>query len=147
MNGASWAISCAAVFTLALCLILLRHYTHLHPMAHPVLVRLAIAGAYIAGCAIALTVLGSYVESFLTWLLHPVGGQHGNGGHLAIEITGAALFASVAVAIAKVPRPQAAYLAAFVPFILVLAGGWEHSLLTIFPAEHIVQEISRKVGG
>lgn len=146
MTGVSWGVSCAGLLTWGLCWLLLRHYRHVHEVAHWWMIRAAIAGAYVAGCAIAETALGSYAESFLGWLLRPGGGPHGNLGHLAVEITGAALFASVVVALLR-PAAAAAYLAAAAPFILALSGGWEYALLNVVPAQEFVEAVSRKVGG
>ena len=147
MTGASWGVSCAALVMWDLCWLVLQHYHHLHSMAHPIALRVAIFFSYVAGCAVALTALGGYVLDFLGWLLGTVGGPGSNAGHSAVEIAGLLLFATAAVALVWVPRSSIAYVAAFTPLVLALSGGHLHALLNIVPAQQVVEAVSRWIGG
>ena len=147
MTGASWTVSCAGLVMWALCWLVLQHYHHLHSMAHPIAIRVAIFFSYVAGCAVALTALGSYVLDALTWLLGTVGGTASNGGHAAVEIAALFLLATAAVALVWVPRSPVAYLAAVTPFILALSGGHLHALLNLVPAQQVVEAVSKWIGG
>jgi hypothetical protein len=147
VTGASWAVSGAGVVVWALCWTGLRHYRHLPVMAHRWVVRAAIAFAYIAGCAVALTALGSYVLDALGWVLGTVGGPQSAGAHTAVTVVGLFLAASVIVALVWLPDVPAAYLAAAAPLVLALSGGHLHGLLSVVPAGHVVTAISAWLGG
>ena len=147
MSGASWGVSAAGVIVAALCIIGLRHHQHLPSAAHPILQRLAIAFCYVAGCAIAQTALGTWVHGALAWAFGLAGGTGSPLGHTAVTIAGIALVFTVIAALVFVPDPTAAYIALATPFVLDLAGGHLHALLSIVQAQHVVESIARWIGG
>lgn len=147
MTGASWLASGAGVVVAALCVIGLRHHHHLPAVTHPWLVRTAIFLAYVAGCAVAQSALGSYVTSALSWILGTVGAPGSVAGHDAVTVAGSFLFATVAVAIIWLPQPPVMFIAAGTPFVLQVAGGHLHALLNIVPAAQWVEAISHWIGG
>jgi hypothetical protein len=147
VTGASWAVSAGGVIVLVAVWLLLQHYHHLHDMAHPVALRVAIFFAYVAGCAIALSAAGFYVDEPLMWMLRQVSGKYAAISYILVVGTGLVLTATVVVALAKRPLPRYAYLAAATPFILALSGGALHGLLSVVPAGPWVTHIATWIGG
>jgi hypothetical protein len=144
---ASWAVSAAGVIVLIAVWLLLHHYHHLHDMAHPVALRLAIFFAYVAADAIELSALGSYVNELLEWMLRPAAGKYAAIGFILVVGTGLALVVTVLVGLVRRPLPRYAYVAAVAPFILALSGGALHGLLSVVPAAHWVTHIATWIGG
>lgn len=147
MNGVSWGVSAAGIVVAALCIIGLRHHHHLPSVTHAILQRLAIAFAYVAGCAIAETALGSYVTQALGWALGTAGGSSSVAGRTAVTVAGMFLAAAVIVALVFIPQASVVYLALATPFVLQLAGGHLHALMDIVPAQQVVEAISHWIGG
>lgn len=147
MTGVSWAVSAAGVVVAALCIIGLRHHHHLPSVTHAISQRLAIAFAYVAGCAVAETALGSYVTQVLGWVLSAGGGASTLAGHAGITIAGMALVGTVAAALVFIPQASVVWLALATPFVLQLAGGHLHALMNIVPAQQVVETISHWIGG
>lgn len=127
--------------------VLLRFLHHAPARTHPWLYRAAIAGMYLGGCTIVLTALGGYAVGAEMWIVHWLGGTTTGLGHAGAVLAGLLLAVTVIVGLIYVPDTQTAYIALALPFVLALAGGHLHDLLTVVPGPAIAAGFSSWLGG
>ena len=147
MNAAAWAGTVAGAIVAALCIVAMRRLHHAPGWAHPWLSRAVIALMYIAGCALALTALGSWVVSLAEWATASAGGLSAQWVHGAVMVGAALLLVDVIIALWKAPDPEQGFPALLLPFLAVMSAGHLHGLLTVFPALQWCQDIAHWMGG
>jgi hypothetical protein len=150
---ASWAGSGAALITIGVAWLLLRHLNHLPSGMHPWLHRLVIIAMYAAGLVLTVTAAGQWALSTIRGLIGMVGSTTpGSGAGWALITIGAlALALTVLVALIWTPGPQYAYVALATPLVLALApaGSAGHRIYdaTAGMATHLVTQLAAKAGG
>jgi len=150
---ASWAGSGAALITIGVSWLLLRHLGHLPSGTHPWLHRLVIIGMYAAGLVLTVTAAGQWAISTIRGLIGMVGSTTpGSGVGWALIVIGAlALALTVVVALIWTPGPQYAYVALVTPLVLALAptGSAGHRIYdaTAGIATHLVTNLGTRIGG
>jgi hypothetical protein len=136
--------------TIAVAVLLERHYRHLPGQAHPWAERLMIILMYAGGSAIAVTDAGQWADKGITWAAGLLGGLDSGIPRAALIIACMFTLAALVVALVFAPSSRSAYLAAGMPVILALvAGGFLHQvyLTTTAPAQHLASALTSWLGG
>lgn len=145
--SAAWAGSSAGIIVIGVCAVLLhqagRHGHRLPGPAHPWLYRVLIFGMFLGGDSVALTALGSYPLSALSW----ASSAFGPGRHDVLVIVAVLLLALTVTGTAFVPAFTFAMTALALPFVAYLAGGALRSLDYWLPVVQWSAGISHWIGG
>lgn len=121
-----------------------KHSDKIHDRIHPILYRLIIFGMHAGGSVLALSALGGWFATIAGWFI----GVGGTGlVHGIIVVAGAFLALTVILGFLFDPNPKIAWCAVIMPFVLTLAGGKLHSILTVMPGPLIAASFMHWIGG
>ena len=118
--------------------------------AQKILRRLFIVAMYAGGSALAISGLGALGVRIVTAVAGMFGGMGSGAARAVIILTGVFMLLAVVVALVFDPIEAAILLAAFLPFVLMLApGGFLHQVYvaTTFPAQQLADSFSAWIGG
>ena len=126
------------------------HMGRVPAMAQKILRRLFIVAMYAGGSALAVTGLGALGVRIVSALAGLFGGLDSGPARVVIILTGAFMLLGVVVALIFDPLEAFILLAAFLPFVLMLApGGFLHQVYvaTTFPAQQMADSFNAWIGG
>jgi hypothetical protein len=126
------------------------HMGRVPAMAQKILRRLFIVAMYAGGSALAVNGLGSLGVRLVTAISGLFGGIDSGPARVVIILTGAFMLLGVTVALVFDPLEAFILLAAFLPFVLMLApGGFLHQVYvaTTFPAQQLADSFNAWIGG
>lgn len=140
----------AGIVVIALAVLIGKHYQHLPRMTHDWVARGVIVLMYAGGSAIAVTQVGSWADTAVTFAAGWLGGLNAGIPRTALIVTAMFLIASMAVSVIFAPSPATGALAAAMPLILSLvAGGVLHQfyVATTGPAQVLAASLNAWLGG
>lgn len=126
------------------------HMGRVPAAAQKILRRLFIVAMYAGGSALAVNGLGSLGVRIVTSVAGLFGGLSSGPARVVIILTGAFMLLGVVVALVFDPLEAFILLAAFLPFVLMLApGGFLHQVYvaTTFPAQQMADSFNAWIGG
>ena len=126
------------------------HMSHVPAMAQKILKRLFIVAMFAGGSALAVSGLGALGVRLVTAVAGLFGGLDSGAARAVIILTGAFMLLGVTVALIFDPLEAFILLAAFLPFVLMLApGGFLHQVYvaTTFPAQQMADSFNAWIGG
>ena len=126
------------------------HMGRVPAMAQKILKRLFIVAMYAGGAVLAISGLGALGVRIVTALAGLFGGLGSGPARVVIVLTGAFMLLGVVVALIFDPLEAFILLAAFLPFVLMLApGGFLHQVYvaTTFPAQQMADAFNTWIGG
>jgi len=140
----------AAIVTIAVAVILMRHLNRAPSKAHPWLRRLAIILMYAAGSVIAASGAASFLSGMAGTAAAWAGGQWAPLITTGVVIAALVLFTGTAVAFIWAPDDHAAVTALFVPLALgLVSGGVLHELYvaTTIPGQQVAAALHAWLAG
>lgn len=126
------------------------HMGRVPAAAQKILRRLFIVAMFAGGSALAVNGLGALGVRIVSSVAGLFGGLDSGPARVVIILTGAFMLLGVTVALVFDPIEAAILLAAFLPFVLMLApGGFLHQIYvaTTFPAQQLANSFNAWIGG
>jgi hypothetical protein len=140
----------AGIITIALAVLIGRHYRHLPWAVHSWAQRIVIVLMFAGGSAIAVTDIGRWADDGVTWTAGLLGGLGAGLPRAALVVTCMFLLAGILISLIFAPAQAAGVTAAVMPAVLALApGGFLASVHGALcgPATAFAALLARWIGG
>lgn len=140
----------AGVIIIGVTFIASLHMGRVPAMAQKIIKRLFIVAMFAGGSALAVNGPGAIGVRLVSAIAGLFGGLDSGPARVVIVLTGAFLLLGVTVALVFDPLETFILLAAFLPFVLMLApGGFLHQVYvaTTFPAQQLADSFNAWIGG